>query len=223
MDEKKKNKIAFITFAFISLFVILYIFILEKLLNYPSCSLNNINSKCFPTSNVILKNLKYILPICILYLFTVISYFVLKVKNYFKFFLPILLMSLIFLALEVSFVFKGNLEILTYIFIVPIFLWWIFPVSFLIGLNLDEKYKLSIQNNNENISKINYEAIFGFVISFIILPFAKTVSLILSIIGIIKSKKEGIKGKKIAIAGIIICSVQILLYFLVAFYNNFIN
>lgn len=222
MDEKKKNKIAFITFAFISLFVVLYIFILEKLLNYPSCN-PAINLKCSPTSNAIQSNLKYILPVCILYLFTVISYFVLKVKSYFKFFLPILLISLISLSLEVSIVFEGYFAILLYLFIVPIFLWWIFPVSFLIGLNLDKKYELSIQNNNENISKINYEAIFGFVISFIILPFAKSVSLILSIIGIIKSKKEGIKGKKIAIAGIIICSVQILLYLLVSFYNNFIN
>lgn len=186
----KKDKTMFIMFVFSSLFVILY---------------------------CLYGNDKYILPVYIFYFFEIILYFVLKAKKYFKFFFPILTLCLKILCLKIfELAFFSNEPdprdgtiMAAIILCFVIYLWWTFPITLLIGLNLDKKEsnKLNIRNNNPN-----YEAVFGFVISLLFfLPFSGIISIILSIIGINKAKKCNDKGRKFAIVGIIMGLIKILI------------
>ena len=137
MEKKTKNKILFILFCILSFLLIYYIIgILPKFLSkYEGYSDESVS----PSLKIAQTTLKYMIPIIIGHIVLMVSYFVLRAKEYFKYAFVILLLTLAFVIMGIAEIYKGAsagwilmIELLLSIYIAP--------VLYRFGKKLDNKY-----------------------------------------------------------------------------------
>lgn len=136
MNKTKKDKYLFFAFVFFSLLAIFYV--IEIFPEFLSKYAGYENESVSPTKEVARETIKYILPVCIGYLLIILSYILLKVKGYFKWFFPILFITLLFLLLGITEVYKGASA--GWIFVMGAILsFYLIPLLFNLGRKLDNR------------------------------------------------------------------------------------
>ena len=136
MNKTKKDKYLFFAFVFFSLLAIFYV--IEIFPEFLSKYTGYENESVSPTKEVARETIKYILPVCIGYILIILSYILLKVKGYFKWFFPILFITLLFLLLGITEVYKGASA--GWLFVMgDILSFYLIPILFNLGRKLDNR------------------------------------------------------------------------------------
>lgn len=139
MNKTKKDKYLFFAFVFFSLLAILYV--IEIFPEFLSRYAGYKDESVSPTKEVARETIKYILPVCIGYILIILSYILLKVKGYFKWFFPILFITLLFLLLGMAETYQGASAVWILVMGI-IFYFYLLPFLFTLGKKIDNRNEL---------------------------------------------------------------------------------